>query len=104
MAAAAPPTLVAASRAGVGLVVLHVEMEGVTVVFDAIDDPGRKEEGGVRQRNQRQRFQLWQKASLTERELLLLADVRRREETRGEEPRRPPEISAAAVTRSWGSG
>lgn len=99
--------MVAASRAGVGLVVLHVEMEGVTVVFDAIDDPGGEEEGeagGVRQRNQRQRFQLWQKASLTERELLLLADVRRREEARGEEPRRPPEISAAAVARSWGSG
>lgn len=37
--------MVAAPRAGVGPVALHVEMEGVAVVFDAIDDPGG-EEGG----------------------------------------------------------
>lgn len=39
------PTLVAASRAGIGPVTLHVEMERVPVVFDAIYNPGRR--GGV---------------------------------------------------------
>lgn len=65
----------------------------------------REEEGGVRQRNQRRRFQLWRKASLkTQEDGARAAAAGRREEKRGEEPWRPPEISAAAVTRSWDSG
>lgn len=63
---------------------LHIEMEGVAVVFDAIDDPGRADtEAGLKRRNKRGHFQLWPAASLvTGEDGTRAAAAGRREEVR----------------------